>query len=147
MRIEDLTPDHIRRIKPRPQHQGMQQLQEPENPAWFSGTAWACIDENEEVFAIVGMIALDNHGRYRAWSIFCENIGVRRLMFAARNIRRFIERDGDYRRMEAMSVTDAEDELFWMRYVLRLKVEGRMRSWLPDGSDVYLFSRVKGRDD
>ena len=146
MKIEDMTPDHIRRINPKTEYKEMQQLKEPDNPTWFTGPGWACVDKNDEVFALVGLIALDNYGRYRAWTILCENIGVRRLMFVAHGLRQWLDRDGDYRRIEAMSLTDAEDELFWMRDVLRLNVEGRLRSWLPDGSDVYLFSRVKGRD-
>ena len=146
MKIEDLTPDHIRRIVPRPQHQGMQQLNEPDNPMWYTGPGWAVIDDDDVVFALVGLVALDNDGRYRAWTVLCENIGVKRLKFVARNLRRWMEHDGDYRRIEAVSVVDADDELFWMQNVLRLKAEGIMRSWLPDGSDVYLFSRVKGRD-
>ena len=146
MRYEDLRPDHLRRISPKPSQKGMQQIEEPEDPMWYTGPGWACVDDDKTVFAIVGMVALDDYGRYRAWTILCDDIGTRRLKFVARNIRLWLDKTGDYRRIEAMSVVDAEDELFWMRYVLRLQVEGRMRAWLPDGSDVYLFSRVKGRD-
>lgn len=151
MRIEDLEPDHLRRIDPREEQAWMWQLHQPEDPMWYTGPAWAAIDNEETVRAVVGLIKLDDgwgdHGpRYRSWTIFCKNPGTRTLKFVASNLHRWMNRDGHFRRIEAMSEVHEEDEIFWMTAVLGMRWEGRMRAWTPDGQDVYLFSKVKGRD-
>jgi hypothetical protein len=151
MHIEDLTPDHLRRIDPKPEQAWMQQLHSPDDPLWYTGPAWAVVDEDGTVSAVVGMIKLDDGyegsgPRFRAWTIIAKGIGTRRLKFLARNLHRWMNRDGHFRRIEAMSEVDAEDEIFWTTAVLGFKWEGRMRAWTPDGHDVYLFSKIKGRD-
>jgi hypothetical protein len=151
MQIEDLTPDHLRRIDPREGQEWMWQLHQPEDPLWYTGPAWACIDDDGTVFAIVGLILLDegyegSGPRYRSWTVFSKNMGARRIKYVARNLHRWMNRDGHFRRIEAMSEVHQEDEIFWMTAVLGFRWEGRMRAWTPDGQDVYLFSKIKGRD-
>ena len=117
-----------------------------ENEILHEGLAFAVIEQNEdqveEAFAIFWLRPLDEHGRYLALAYLSEDLGPRRLLSISREARDFIDNWGSYRRVEAYSAEDEIDGLHWCRYVLKMDYEGRLRSFLPDGRDMYLFSRV-----
>jgi hypothetical protein len=142
MYVDDLTEEHLRNLEPQESQKNAQQMLEPDDPIWFHSRGWVGCEDDGTPFAAVGLIKLDDYGRFRAWTVLGKDLGPRRLWFVAKHVMRWL-RHGDYRRVEAICPTWAEDELFWCREVLGMKAEGRLRRWTPDGYDVYMLSRIK----
>lgn len=143
MYVDELTREHLENLEPQPSQENAQQMLEPGNDIWFHSRGWVGCEDDGTPFAAVGMIPLDDFGRYRAWTVLGKDLGPRRLWFVAKHIRRWLDRDGNYRRVEAICPVDAEDEIFWCREVLGMRAEGKLRSWTPEGLDVYILSRIK----
>lgn len=106
---------------------------------------FALVDtDSGEVFCIFMLIpAVTDPGRVSAFTAFSRNLGAGRLLFAAREARRWLEEWGEFRRCEAYCPEHAIDEIHWCRYVLKMELEGKLHSFFSDGQACYVFAKVK----
>lgn len=106
---------------------------------------FALVDlEEDEVFAVFMLIpAVTDPMRVSAFTVFSRNLGARRLLFAAKEARRWLETWGEFRRCEAYCPEFAVDETHWCRYVLKMELEGKLHSFFSDGQACYVFAKVK----
>lgn len=102
----------------------------------------ACLDDDGTPFALFAAIDMDGHGRKLVYTVLGENLGTRRLLYAARCARRWMNEWGSYRRVEAYCLEHALDEIHWCRYALGLKLEGILRQYTRDGQALYCFAWV-----
>lgn len=107
---------------------------------------FALVDDDGAPFALFFFAPQDNSGRVAAYTVFAPNLGRRRLLFAARQARDWLQNWGEFRRCEAFCDGDAVDEIHWCRYVLRMKLEGILRAFTSEGKNVYAFAWVRGWD-
>lgn len=104
-----------------------------------SGEAFAVLRDDGSVALCAGVIK-QWHGRYVAWALFSENIGMS-MLGLVRGIRRFLDLQ-DFRRVEAY--VDIH-HLAGIRLVemLGFKFDGTMKRFTPEDRDNYMYSRVK----
>ncbi len=104
----------------------------------------ACLDDDGTPFALFAFIPMDpSQGRKLAYTALGENLGPRRLLYAARCALKWRDQWGSYRRLEAYCFSDAVDEIHWCRYVLGMRLEGILRQYTSDGQSMYCFAWVQ----
>lgn len=143
MRTEMLTRWHLENMVP--QDRQAPSFQETDFDSFYLvGRGFAVMDR-EEVVAIFTLYPVDQNGRYLAFTVLCNNVGTKRLLWIAKKARNWLD-TANYRRIEAYCMEDAVDELHWCRYILKMELEGKLRSFMSDGRAAYLFSRIRNGD-
>lgn len=105
------------------------------------GDAWTAMADGEPV-ACAGLVPVW-FGRAYAWALLSESAGAH-MVAITRAVRRALDM-GEFRRVEmAVRAGFAEGER-WARLLgFVLETPDPMRAYMPDGSDAYLYSRVRG---
>ena len=140
LEVQSLEPWHAYNLDIQDSQAGILDPADAENSPGF-----ALVDtDNEEVFCIFMLIpAVTDPDRISAFTAFSRHLGARRLLFAAREARRWLEKWGQFRRCEAYCPEHAVDEIHWCRYVLKMELEGKLHSFFVDGQACYVFAKVK----
>jgi len=141
MRIEPLSPDHLRKIQ---LHDSQQYLagslngSAPEKVVMI-GDGYSAIDDHGEVIYCAGVLPVWP-GRGIAWAYISMH-ACRHMLKVTRSVRRYLEIT-PHRRIEAAVDVGFEEGHRWMR-LLDFNHEGRLEAYAPDGHDVDLYARIK----
>ena len=138
--VQELTAWHVRNIDPQDSQVDVFDPDEVETENGF-----ALVDtETDEVFAVYVLIPSPvDPMRISAYTILSRNLGPKRLLYAAREGRRWLEEWGAFRRCEAYCPEFAIDEIHWCRHILKMELEGKLHSFFTDGQACYVFAKVK----
>lgn len=104
-----------------------------------AGGGWTAIDDGE-VIACAGMVE-QWQGRALAWAMLSGDIGPMRFMRVSRAVRKALGM-AQYRRIEMQVDADHPQAIRWAQ-MLGFEVESKMRAFLPDGRDAYMFVRIR----
>lgn len=103
------------------------------------GGGFTAID-NGQVIACAGL-AEQWQGRMLAWAMLAGDIGPHRFVRVTRAIRRALDL-AQCDRIEMQVDADHPQAIRWAQ-TLGFEVESRMRRFLPDGRDAFMFVRIR----
>lgn len=139
MKCETTTQRHIAQFRP----QDGQKLEfEEALPLFESYEGIACVDGGVPFALYVAVPHKQDPMKKTIFTALGEELGPRRLLFAAKSAHRWMTEWGTYRRLEAFCFSDRPDEIFWCRRVLGLQLEGILRQYDDEGHSLYCFSWV-----
>lgn len=103
------------------------------------GGGYTAID-NGEVIACAGMVE-QWPGRALAWAMLTDDLGPMRFVRVSRAIRRALDM-AQWNRIEMQVDADHPQAIRWAE-LLGFEVESKMRRFLPDGRDAFMFVRIR----
>mgnify|MGYP003648339157 CR=1 FL=1 len=132
--VVEFEQKHLDKIVPKEIHQG-------EIPNTIMTTAMTFLVNGNPVAIVGGFLFVP--GVLHIWAIFSEEIRKTPLAFQKKVLEmlKFYEKDEKLRRIQVEVRVSYLEGQKWIES-LGFKQEGRMRAWLPDGSDCFLYSRV-----
>lgn len=137
--IIPLAEHHLLALNTRPHTAGVN-LKKPEvRKALLVGEGFACTDRGE-VIGAGGIIPMWN-GVGHGWAILAVPTGVARLRFATRTVRRHLDENQIWHRIQTTVCTDFPQGLSWA-FHLGFTVEGKHVKYDPEGRDHICFARV-----
>jgi hypothetical protein len=134
--VRPFDPEDLERLHPRPAGQ------HSECPKTILTSAFTFLLAGEPIAICGGFTFIP--GVVHFWGLMSERITERPLDFHKKclEILRWYEETQGVRRMQIEVSVDYDEGQRWVR-ALGFTKEGRLKAWLPDGTDVYLYGRVK----
>lgn len=105
----------------------------------MAGNAYTAMDGGVPI-ACSGIVE-QWEGRALAWAMLADDIGGQRFVRVHRAVRRFID-VAPYRRIEMQVDAEHAQAVRWAR-LLGFDVESKMRAFLPNGRDAFMFVRIR----
>jgi hypothetical protein len=141
--VPDILPlkaHHLLALHTRP-HTGNINLGRPEvREMLLKGEAFAATDRGE-VFAAAGVTPVWN-GVGHGWAILAVPTGTVRLRFVTRAVRRFLDENKTFHRIQTTVCVDFVHGLSWAYHHLGFTAEGKLVKYDPEGNDHISFARV-----
>lgn len=142
MIVVDYRPHHLRLIKIQAAQEAMASMITVEYALLLknAGPAYTVLDDDGEVLFCCGT-AKQWEGRFVVWSVLSKFATKKKFVWISRKVKSYFDKS-DIRRLEMTIDVGFDQGVRWAE-LLGFKRECKMEKFNPDGTDAWLFSRVK----